>query len=91
MYLPIQRFKNKRYYSSLDNCRYIFNILHNRYDVLLKLKTRPFEKFRADFCTSSAFLKALKINLIYPEKKQMVKISEVRKSDRESHGLDLRV
>ena len=39
------------------------------------LKSRPYEKFLADFCTS-ALLKALKINLLYSK---MFKFSEVLK------------
>ena len=40
--------------------------------------SRPCENSFADFCTS-AILKALKINLLYSKKKQMVKFSEVLK------------
>ena len=49
------------------------------------------EKFLADFGTS-AFLKALKINLLYPVKKADGQVFRVLKSARElSHGLDFRI
>ena len=42
------------------------------------LRSGPFENSLAVFCTS-ALLEALKINLFYSKKKQMVKLSEVQK------------
>ena len=55
---------------------------------VISLKSRPCEK--ADYRTS-ALLKTLKINLIYPKKKQTFKIARVRKSAREfSYGLDIK-
>ena len=46
-----------------------------RRQVSNKLRSRPSESSLADFCTS-ALLKALKINLLFFKKKQMVKLSE---------------
>ena len=56
----------------------------------VKFEVETMRKTLADFCTS-ALLIALKINLPYPLKKQMVKLSKVQrcKSQLFSHGLDL--
>ena len=54
------------------------------------LKSRPCENSLADFCTS-ALLKGLKINLLYPKKAngRAFRSAEVQKSARElSDGLD---